>query len=200
MPEINIANSDSRDAIVSFEVPHETRNVRWLDMLNRQATHVRVLKSTLDRDYEALVDQAGDIDSLTEQMLNEDPEVNMEVVGTVLREVSRIYVSSHRQILHHANQWEVICNIDGSVRERRERVRLPQNIRQDSALRWSGVFIPKSEAYRKFVFSDQLQLVHINGLTYDFLYAMAKELEIRDSLMLLVLLSKLMLLFQPGGW
>jgi hypothetical protein len=28
-------------------------------------------------------------------------------------------------------------------------------------------------------------LLHVNGLTYDFLYGMAKELEARDSLMLL---------------
>ena len=30
-----------------------------------------------------------------------------------------------------------------------------------------------------------MQLTHINGLTYDFLYAMAKDLEDRDAMMLL---------------
>ena len=55
----------------------------------------------------------------------------------------------------------------------------------DTPLRWSGVFIPKVEAIRKFVFSGKAQLQHVNGLTFDFLYSMAKELEERNSLMLL---------------
>ena len=41
------------------------------------------------------------------------------------------------------------------------------------------------KAIKKFVFSGKAQIQHINGLTYDFLFAMAKELEKRDSLMLL---------------
>ena len=52
-------------------------------------------------------------------------------------------------------------------------------------LRWSGVFIKKEEACRKFVFSGKVQLHHINGLTYDFLYGMAKELGEANSLMVL---------------
>jgi len=185
MPEINLSNADGRDALVTFEVPHESSNVRWLDLLGRQAAHVRVLKSTLDHDFEALVEKAGNVRKLTRQLLDEDPEVDMEVVGTVLQEVSRVYVGDDRQIRHQATAWEVVHNTDGSIRERRPKERLPQNIRTDTPLCWSGMFIPRSEAYQKFVFSDQLQLVHINGLTYDFLYGMAKELEVRDSMMLL---------------
>ena len=37
---------------------------------------------------------------------------------------------------------------------------------------------------RRFVFASKLQIVHINGLTYDFLYGMAKELAEADSLMM----------------
>ena len=47
------------------------------------------------------------------------------------------------------------------------------------------VFIKKDEACRKFVFASKVQLHHINGLTYDFLYGIAKELEEKDSLMAL---------------
>jgi hypothetical protein len=47
------------------------------------------------------------------------------------------------------------------------------------------VFIKKAEACRKFVFSGKVQLRHVNGLTYDFLYGMARELEAKQSLMLL---------------
>jgi hypothetical protein len=50
-------------------------------------------------------------------------------------------------------------------------------------LRWSGKLIPRAEAARKFVFTGKRQIRHVNGLTYDFLYAIARELEERDSLL-----------------
>jgi hypothetical protein len=59
------------------------------------------------------------------------------------------------------------------------------NVSSDTPLRWSGTYIPKETAIRKFVFSSKNQLHHVNGLTFDFLFAMAQELEQRGSLMLL---------------
>jgi hypothetical protein len=47
------------------------------------------------------------------------------------------------------------------------------------------VLISKRDAVRKFVFVQKMQLAHVNGLTYDFLYGMAKELEAKNSLLLL---------------
>src|SRR3990170_2735771 len=43
----------------------------------------------------------------------------------------------------------------------------------------------KTEVFNRFVFQSKAQLTHVNGLTYDFLFAMAKELEEKDSLLLL---------------
>jgi hypothetical protein len=76
-------------------------------------------------------------------------------------------------------------NPDGSERDRRPREVPPPNVAAEVPLKWSGVMIKKEDAVRKFVFSSKMQMHHINGLTYDFLYAMAKELEEKKSLMLL---------------
>jgi hypothetical protein len=43
--------------------------------------------------------------------------------------------------------------------------------------------MPKKIAIKKFVFAKHYQVRHVNGLTYDFLYDMAKELDEKDSLM-----------------
>jgi hypothetical protein len=43
----------------------------------------------------------------------------------------------------------------------------------------------KSEVFNRFVFASKVQIVHVNGLTYDFLHGIAKELEAQESLMLL---------------
>jgi hypothetical protein len=45
--------------------------------------------------------------------------------------------------------------------------------------------MPKSEVVRKFQFKRSLQLGHVDGISFDFLYAMAKELQ-EDKSMVLV--------------
>ena len=63
--------------------------------------------------------------------------------------------------------------------------KLPQNLNAEFPIRWSGKYIKKEEAIKKFVFTNKKQLVHVNGLTYDFLYDMAKELDKKKSLLLI---------------
>jgi len=60
-----------------------------------------------------------------------------------------------------------------------------QNVNGEFPIKWSGKYIKKEEAVHKFVFTNKKQLVHVNGLTFDFLFDMAKELDKRKSLLLL---------------
>jgi hypothetical protein len=77
----------------------------------------------------------------------------------------------------------VVRNPDGSERLRRPRTPSVPNVTEDQPLRWSGKLLPKREVFNKFVIVSKLQIVHVNGLTYDFLYEMARELEKKDSLL-----------------
>jgi len=96
---------------------------------------------------------------------------------------------------------EVVRNPDGTERERRPRkVNLP-NASTEMPLKWSGKLFKKTDVYNKFVFASKRQIVHINGLTYDFLFNIAKELEASQSLMLMGAGPKanLPLVMQRGG-
>ncbi|MGE0756680.1 MAG: hypothetical protein AB7O38_06655 [Pirellulaceae bacterium] len=184
MGVINIANSAGRDAVVTTESVRSLVRVRWLDEQGRQATNVRVIKGTIERGIDGLQQQHGSLSNLAQALIEGDPEIDPEATGRYLRETSRVYVGPDRQIVHKVEFWEIVRNPDGSVRTRRPR-RLPEpNLAGEVPLRWSGVYIDKAEACRKFVFSGKVQLHHINGLTYDFLYGMAKELESRRALLL----------------
>ena len=44
--------------------------------------------------------------------------------------------------------------------------------------------MPKSKIYNKLVFEKKYQLKHVNGLTYDFLFEMAKQLSDKDAIMM----------------
>jgi hypothetical protein len=146
---------------------------------------MKFLKAPIDKDVEALKSQFGNLGAVANALVESDPEIDFEHTGQFLRETTRVYIGPDRNIVHRAEFWDVIRNPDGTERERRPRKLLDANIAGELPLRWSGKFIPKEEACRKFVFSGKVQLQHVNGLTYDFLYGMAKELEEKNSLMMM---------------
>lgn len=185
MPEINISNEAGRNAAVNMESVRVPLRVRWLDGRGRPAKSVRVLKSTFDHDLNALAEEFDGVDNVGQALIDGDPEVNLEVVGSFLTMTSRVYVDKDQKLVHRVQRFDVIHEPDGSLRERRVSEVSQQNVSNDIPLRWTGKFIEKAEAVRKFVFSNKIQLMHINGLTYDFLYDMAKKLHEKNCLMLL---------------
>jgi hypothetical protein len=185
MPEISLSNSKGRDAQVMAESVRSPLSVRWVDDHGRQATSVRLLRGTLDRDAEALASQLGGLDKVSEALINGDPEIDIEQVGSFMRDTSRVFVNSDREIVHAVHQWDIVFNPDGSERQRRPKKISIGNVTPESPLRWSGKLMPKKDVFNKFVMASKLQIVHVNGLTYDFLFEMAKELETKNSLLLL---------------
>ncbi|MCB1189517.1 MAG: hypothetical protein H7A23_21290 [Leptospiraceae bacterium] len=180
---IHISNSKGRDATVNTKSVTISHRLRWIDEKEHSAETKKVLKSTLDKDIDVLVEKAGGLDSVAEMLVNDDPEIDMELYGSFLKNASRAYIGSHRNIVHRIIQWEILKNPDGTERERRPRKIEMQNVVGELPIKWTGKMIKKEKVYNRFVFSGKMQLTHINGLTYDFLYAMAKELEEKDSLM-----------------
>lgn len=185
MAEINLSNSAGRDAAVTSQSVRSPLKVRWVDQQGRQANSMRLLKAPIDHDMNALLAQLGDPGKVADAIINGDPELDLENIGRYLKETSRVYVNAQGQIMHSVQFWEIVKNPDGTERERRPRILADPNVSADTPLKWSGKFIKKNEASRKFVFSGKVQLFHINGLTYDFLFGMAKELEEKNCLMLL---------------
>ena len=185
MPEINISNEAGRNAAVNMESVRVPLRVRWLDGQGRPATSVRVLKSTFDHDLDALAAQFEGVENVGQALIDGDPEVNLEIVGSFLSSTSRVYVDKDQKLVHRVQQFDVVHDPDGTVRERRSRETSTQNVSNEFPLRWTGKFIDKAEALRKFVFLNKIQLMHVNGLTYDFLFDMAKKLADKNCLMLL---------------
>lgn len=185
MPEINISNSSDRDAIVKMESVAIPLRVRWVDAKSRQASSVRILKSTIDHDTAALTKKFQDLDAISTAIIEGDPEVNFELTGMKMQGTSRVFVDGNQKLVHRVQQFEIVRDPEGNEKERRPKQMMPQNVSSELPLKWTGKFLNRLDVIRKFVFASKMQLTHINGLTYDFLYAMAKDLEERDSMMLL---------------
>lgn len=201
MGTINLSNSKNRDAIVNTQSVYSPLRVVWLDEKGRQVQSVRLLRCTIDRDVDALIRSAGSLDKVSELLLKGDPEVDVENYGRALSDTSRVYIDQDKKIVHKIREFEIVKNPDGSLRERRSRAVSLPNTATETPLKWSGKLIKKSEVFNRFVFASKVQVVHVNGLTYDFLYSMAKELHEQQSLMLVGAgpKSNQPLVFQRGG-
>jgi len=183
MGAINLANEKGRDAVVATESPSAVLRVRWVDADGRQATSVRVLRGTRDRDVGALVAQAGSLEAVADTLVAGDPELDLEAYGQFLEMTSRVYVDPDGKILHKVAEWDVVRAPDGAERSRRPREKSIGNIATEVPLRWSGRFEKKADVVRRYVLASKVQILHVNGLTFDFLYAMARELEERNALL-----------------
>jgi len=184
MPEVSLCNSKGRDAQVMAESVRSPVLVRWIDGEDRQATSARILKSTLDYDYDALLQRVGSPDEVAKALIAGDPEIDPETTGAFLRDTSRVFVNCDRKIVYGVTQIEIVRNPDGSERTRRPKKAQMPNVNAEQPLLWSGKLLPKREVYNKFVFVQKLQVVHVNGLTYDFLFDIARQLEEKNSLLL----------------
>ena len=185
MPNINISDERGRDAVVKAESVRARAEIRYIGPRGQPAYSRRLLKATAAQSYEALIGKFKDDEQLAAAMVKGDPEVDTEMVGQFLWGLSRVYVNPKEEFVYRVTQTEVVRNVDGTERERRPRRQLDANVDAEIPLTWTGQTIPKAEAVRRFIFRTKLQIVHVNGLTYDFLYDMAKELADEDAMMVM---------------
>ncbi|NQZ67619.1 MAG: hypothetical protein HRT89_06075, partial [Lentisphaeria bacterium] len=95
------------------------------------------------------------------------------------------YLNNQDQPAYGVRLKEAIFDASGEQKEERNFQIVDSNINLDKPLKWSGRMLPKKEYFNKFVFRNSYQLKHVDGLTYDFLYNMAKELEEKDAFLFL---------------
>lgn len=182
MRKINIANEKRRDAQVGFELNRPPKIFHYRTPAGKDVASKRYLRYSSEVTPEKLLD----LPDLENALLQQDPEVEMELAGKELEDLSRVYTAADGGIIYTAQLMEKIFAPDGSEKERRPAVTQFANIAdEDVPLLWTGKQFPKKQALRKFVFSRTYQLRHVNGLTFDFLYEMAKKLSESNTLMLI---------------
>lgn len=187
MPKaFHIANSGKRDAEVAVEQQVCRSGIKTVLSSGEEKTTVKVLKNTIDYEYEALLGKYdGQPGALEEALLATDPEIDKETVGRKLRHTHKLYVDQDHRIAYRINLFQVVYDPEGKETARHDINRLPANINSETPLRWTGKRFDKSLAVRRFVFSRKYQIRHINGVTFDFLYNMAKELQEGKSMVLI---------------
>ncbi len=183
MRSLNISNERKRDAVVGMDSIQIKSNISFVLKDKSEKKNIKILKASLEVSEEILTARYGNLMLLGEEIIKADPEVDMEKVGKLLSKTKKLYLSKDNKIAYRVNLVEVVKNPDGTEKERRELKKADSNILGEIPLQLSGKKFPKNEAIKKFVFSKKYQVKHVNGLTYDFLYEMAKDLHETNSLM-----------------
>jgi hypothetical protein len=180
---IRLANAKGRDAVIGFKtikgpdapkmgLPGIALEFRRYLIASDQGTDV-VLKKRLGEDY-------------SKALIEGDPEIDLETIGQTVEQTMTVYLDTNGAVLTSEPQViELVLNPDGSEKERRSPVDVASNINSEVPVRWSGRKIPIKDAARRFSFRRSVQLQHVDGLTYDFLFAMASELE-KDKVVMLL--------------
>ncbi|MCD7900417.1 MAG: hypothetical protein LUH22_11245 [Bacteroides sp.] len=185
MRAMNIANDKNRDAQIVFDAEVKARSTQWVLPDGKERMNVKILKSTVNLEEDALLDKYGELTDVAEALIKSDPEVDMEVIGKILHRTHKLYVDKDNEIAYSINLYQVIHNPDGTEKERHDLNKVPANINVELPLKWTNKTFQKKEAIRRFVFSRKYQLRHINGVTFDFLYNMAKQLQ-ESNMMVLI--------------
>jgi hypothetical protein len=180
--KLHFANAQGRDATVVFQTVTAPSLVR-MGVPGSPVKFRRWIVATESTLHDQLAAKLGP--SYGQALVEGDPEVDVEQVGREVGHTSNVYLSSTGQVLYAAPQVvELVLAPDGTEKERRAPVDTVANVNDTMPLRWAGVRLKRAEAARKFVFARTLQLKHVDGLTYDYLFAMANELDERDEVVL----------------
>lgn len=182
MRAINLSNTKARNASVGFEVKGVKKDFVFALPNGRAHKNVRLLKHTLSTGLFSLQQNYGD--DISQMLIDSDSEVDMEKTGMYLSGTKKIYIDINDRPAYRITRRQIFHSPDNNVEVKE--LHIPEaNINVDIPVRCTGKLIPRSKAIRSFVFARNYQIKHVNGLTFDFLYEMAKTLHESDSMMLL---------------
>jgi hypothetical protein len=183
---ITIADAKKRDAQIQLDSPKRSDPVRWVSKASGAPIHLERLIKTTDRcSYDALLAKHGSPEALAKALIEGDPEVELEQVGRRLGHATRVHVGPGGQVLYAARVLQVVTAPDGSEKSRGDFIDVEATVGEElPPILWTGRLMPATDVVRRFVFVRKVQLRHVNGLTFDFLYEMAKSLHDEKKMLL----------------
>ena len=180
---INLSNDSKRDAEVAYGTSFHRPSPVYKTADGKRGQSERRVKATMSTTDATLLAQydAG----LTDALIAGDPEVDMERFGLKVEGAKKVFITPDQKVAYGVTLNEHVYLPDGTEKEVRPEQNTTANISTDGLpIRWTGKLIPREKTMRMFMFKKSYQVQHVNGLTYDFLFDMAKKLAEADSMML----------------
>ena len=184
MRSIHLADPDNRGSHVAFVGVQAPRAPTRVAPGGGAITFRRFIAAGDGNIHEALTEKYGA--DYGEALVAGDPEVDLELIGRPVGGTMTVWLDADGHVLRCAPRIvEVLLGPDGVERERRDPVDVPSNIDEGPPVRWTKTRLKRAEAVRRFAFSRTVQLVHVDGLTRDYLHGLASRLDAADEVVLL---------------
>lgn len=183
MRRLHLSNSNNRNAIIVGQ-PVNSKSSVILGKAGEPAQFKRYLSVGKNVSLEELTSELGE--DLSKALIDGDPEIDMELVGQTIEYTTSMLTTSSGEPMYASPRYmEVTYAPDGSETGRKDPVDVVATVNDSVPLRWTGKKFPKKDVVRQFVFKRTIQLKHVDGVTFDFLHGIAKELDSEDAMVLL---------------
>ncbi|MFY9324941.1 MAG: hypothetical protein WAO29_00560, partial [Candidatus Nanopelagicales bacterium] len=180
---IHLANAAGRDATllaVSTSPKPGHRPAKHGTPVSFQR-YVAAGEALSDQDLNAQFGGAYD-----KQLIDGDPEIDFEIVGRRINTTQSVLIGSSGEPLYCAPEVvEIVIDPNGNETDRRAPNDAPANINDAVPVAWTGRMMTKADMVRRFAVRRTVQLRHVDGVTFDFNQAMAKELAEKKSVILI---------------
>ena len=123
-----------------------------------------------------------------DDLINGDPELDLDGGGRLpeleLFTPAYLLPGEKPEIAHEFDEIEIVHTPSGEEKERRPRVLRKANLNDVNPIKFGKAF-PMEKAFTSFVFRAVYQIVHDDGIGYEFLYGVAKRLHDKNEVALL---------------
>lgn len=162
---------ENLDTTVELIPTHMPRNRHFRSRDGKKVVHERLLVFDAPFRTDVLVKMAD----LSGMLKKGNPEIDIDIAGKSIKRTTRVVVDKNLIPIYTFKEWDVFERPDGT---RQERPHTPIRPTADAAIpvRITDKLLDPMEIASKFVISQSYFLTHTDGVTYKFLYDIAKNL------------------------
>ena len=183
MRRLHISNSGNRNAVVVGKPAAPPEKI-VLGKAGDAATFRRYLAAGEGFMFADLSEKLGE--DISTALIEGDPEIDFLHVGQFIESTTSMLTTSDGEPMYASPKvMEVTYDALGVETGRKEPVDVASTVNDVIPIRWTGKKLPRNDVAKQFMFKRTIQLQHVDGVTFDFLYGMAKELDEEDVMVLL---------------
>jgi hypothetical protein len=167
---------DNVDTVVNLSPTHK-KPIHYHQTLDRKKVFT---KKVMKFDSKLASNFLLQMDDLSDKLKSEDPEYDIELTGKTIEHTVRIVVNP--KTLDPVYSFKEVDILERADQERLERPHTPTvaNINEPIPVKVTDTYHTPKELLQKYIFRKSYYLSHIDGMTYKFLFDIAKFLEDLD--------------------
>ena len=185
MRYIRLTDNKNRDAKIHVVSPRKSNTGTYRNSLGEEVKSYRFINDTESHNPQNLLNLYDDKEVLVDELIKGDPEIDLEKVGRLIDQASLVWIANNGKVMYSAKMMEMVYTPEGEIKSSEQFENQEPTVTEDIALPWTGKLMPIPMVISKFVLLRKLQICHLDGLTFDFLYDIAKELHEKRSMLFL---------------